>query len=94
MYVPKYFAETRVEVLHELMRTHPVATRVTDAPEDFIAQQRNAIVGLEIPIARLVGKYQASQNRTACDRHAVVEGLREEQREASLEMAEWVRRRE
>jgi transcriptional regulator len=35
-----------------------------------------AIVGIEIPIARIEGKWKASQNRPAVDRAGVVEGLR------------------
>ena len=38
--------------------------RVADAPADFIAAQMRAIVGVEIPIARIEGKWKASQNRT------------------------------
>jgi transcriptional regulator len=50
---------------------------VTDAPEDFIATQLRAIVGIEIRLTRLLGKWKASQNRPAADRHGVVAGLRE-----------------
>lgn len=51
---------------------------VTDAPEPFVAAQLNAIVGLEIPIARIEGKWKVSQNRTAVDQAGVAQGLREE----------------
>jgi transcriptional regulator len=50
---------------------------VGDAPEDFIAQQMRAIVGVEIEIADLRGKWKASQNRAQADRDGVVEGLTE-----------------
>jgi transcriptional regulator len=50
---------------------------VGDAPEDFIAQQMRAIVGVEIPIAELHGKWKASQNRNPADRAGVIEGLSE-----------------
>ena len=36
-----------------------------------------AIVGIEIPVTRLVGKWKTSQNRPAVDRAGVVKGLRE-----------------
>jgi transcriptional regulator len=49
--------------------------RVTDAPESFMAAQLNAIVGIEIPITRLLGKWKMSQNQTAADRAGVVQGL-------------------
>ena len=51
---------------------------VDDAPADFIAAQLKAIVGLEIPIARIEGKWKVSQNRPAVDRSGVVVGLRSE----------------
>ena len=48
---------------------------VGDAPEDFIAQQLRAIVGVEIAIADLRGKWKASQNRNQADREGVIAGL-------------------
>ena len=48
---------------------------VTDAPADFIVSQVKGIVGLEIPIARIEGKWKASQNRPMADREGVVTGL-------------------
>ena len=37
MYLPKYFAETDVGVMHELMRAHPLATLVTQGPDGLDA---------------------------------------------------------
>jgi transcriptional regulator len=51
--------------------------RVTDAPGEFVEQMLGAIVGLEIPVSRLVGKWKVSQNRPQADREGVVKGLRE-----------------
>jgi transcriptional regulator len=48
---------------------------VTDAPADFIAAQRKAIIGVEIEIADIRGKWKTSQNRGAADRAGVVAGL-------------------
>lgn len=61
---------------HEAGRAHPWA--VTDAPEPFVAAQLRAIVGLEIPIERIEGKWKMSQNRSEADRQGVAEGLRGE----------------
>jgi transcriptional regulator len=52
--------------------------KVTDAPEAFIGAQMKGIVGIEIPIARLEGKWKVSQNRPETDRAGVVAGLRDE----------------
>ncbi len=57
----------------ESARERPWA--VADAPADFIAQQRRAIVGVEIEILDIRGKWKASQNRNAADRTGVVAGL-------------------
>lgn len=48
-----------------------------DAPEDYIAGMKRAIVGLEIAITRLEGKWKLSQNRPDADRAGVVAGLRD-----------------
>jgi transcriptional regulator len=56
----------------------PDPWKVTDAPEDFVAAQIKGIVGIEIPIGRIEGKWKVSQNRTEVDRAGVVAGLREQ----------------
>lgn len=58
---------------HEGKRPKPWA--VTDAPEPFIAAQLKGIVGVEIPIDAISGKFKASQNRPMADRVGVAEGL-------------------
>lgn len=55
--------------------SRPAPWQVGDAPPDFIAKQLAAIVGIEIPVTRLTGKWKVSQNRTAADRAGVVTGL-------------------
>ena len=49
---------------------------VSDAPDAFIAAQVKGIVGLEIPLTRLDGKWKVSQNRPAVDQAGVAAGLR------------------
>ena len=51
---------------------------VADAPEEFIAAQLRGIVGVELPIDRIEGKWKASQNQPEGNRKGVVEGLRED----------------
>ena len=67
---------TRLTRTHESGRAEPWA--VTDAPADFIKAQLKGIVGFELPIVRLEGKWKMSQNRPAEDRTGVIEGLRRE----------------
>jgi transcriptional regulator len=59
----------------ERTRTEP--WQVADAPADFVAAQIRGITGIEIPIARIEGKWKVSQNRPEADRRMVVAGLRE-----------------
>jgi transcriptional regulator len=54
----------------------PEPWKVSDAPEPYFQSQLKGIVGIEIPIDRLEGKWKVSQNRPAIDRAGVVEGLR------------------
>lgn len=58
---------------HERDQAQPWA--VDDAPDDYIESQLRAIVGLEIAIASLEGKFKVSQNKNAADRDGVVKGL-------------------
>jgi transcriptional regulator len=60
---------------------------VGDAPEDFVAAQIRQIVGVEIALTALNGKWKASQNRNAADRAGVVAGLTEDGDVDALAMA-------
>ena len=51
---------------------------VNDAPESFISAQMQAIIGVEIPISEIDGKWKVSQNRPEADRKGVEDGLRNE----------------
>lgn len=64
---------TRLTEGREARRKEPWA--VADAPADYIRGQLKGIVGFELPIARLEGKWKMSQNRPAQDRAGVIEGL-------------------
>ena len=73
------WVRSHVEALtreHEGKRDIPWA--VTDAPADFIEKMVAAVVGIEISITRLVGKWKVSQNRSISDRVGVVEALERE----------------
>ena len=64
--------------------------KITDAPEDHIERSLKAIVGVELVITQIAGKWKVSQNRTAKDAQGVVSGLRQQADPASLAMADWV----
>jgi len=58
---------------HEGNREKPWA--VDDAPDDFIRAQMKGIIGIEIAISALEGKWKVSQNRPVADREGVAAGL-------------------
>jgi transcriptional regulator len=66
---------TRLTDRHEKERAD--RWRVTDAPAAFIQAQLKGIVGVRMPIMRLVAKRKMSQNRSAEDRAGVARGLSE-----------------
>lgn len=82
---------TRLTEGFEAARAEP--WQVTDAPDGFIENQLRAIVGIEIVISKLLGKWKASQNRPVADREGVVKGLSESNDADSLALAELVRER-
>jgi transcriptional regulator len=81
---------------HEADRTRATGEppwKVSDAPAAFVDSQLKAIVGIEIPISRIEGKWKASQNRLPEDRAGVVDGLRKGDDPMQHAMAELVRER-
>lgn len=65
---------------------------VDDAPAQYIEALTKAIVGIEISVDSMEGKWKTSQNRPESDRHGVVTGLRQLDSEASLAMADLIDR--
>ncbi len=64
---------TRLTERHEARQNK--AWKVADAPDDFVETMLGAIVGIEIELSSLVGKWKTSQNRSSADREGVVDGL-------------------
>ena len=58
---------------HEAPRDEPWA--VSDAPDDYISSMLRGIVGIEIVLSSLTGKWKVSQNRSPADRAGVARGL-------------------
>lgn len=79
----------QISHLTETQENHrPDPWKVSDAPECFIASLLNGIVGLEIPIEHIEGKWKVSQNRSSTDRQGVADGLRHE--DNALAMADLI----
>ena len=66
-------------ILAKLTRQHesnqPVPWKMTDAPADFIAEEMSQIVGIQIEIKHMVGKFKLSQNRSSQDTKNVAEAF-------------------
>lgn len=65
---------TRLTDLHE--HTRAVPWKVSDAPQDYLEGLLKHIVGVELTISRLEGKWKASQDEGEADRRGIEEGLR------------------
>jgi transcriptional regulator len=76
---------------HEAQFSKP--WNLQDAPAEYIEAMAKGIVGVELPIQRLEGKWKVSQNRSASDRDGVVHGLEELDSPESRAMAALVRER-
>ena len=66
---------------------YPKPWAVDDAPAPFIDGQVRGIVGIEIAITAIIGKWKVSQNRSEADRAGVVAGLEERQDDEARAMA-------
>jgi len=66
------FLETLTEG-HEAHRAEP--WQVADAPEKYIERMLTSIVGFEIAVSSLTGKWKLGQNRAAEDRAGIAAGL-------------------
>ena len=81
-------------VVARLTRTHEARSgaekpwKITDSSPEFIAQMLAAIVGIEIELTRLEGKFKLSQNKDARDIEGAAQGL---QAQGKLQLAEQMR---
>lgn len=84
-------AEWLAELLRALTQRQEGAAAtpwsVEDAPAEYIRRLSAAIVGIEMVVETLEGKWKVSQNQDAATRAAVAAGLRERGRGADMDMA-------
>ncbi|MNE07826.1 Protease synthase and sporulation protein PAI 2 [compost metagenome] len=66
-------------LLASLTRVHeaaePAPWKMADAPRDYIEAMVQAVVGIEIEVSQLVGKFKLSQNKEEGDRLGAVDAL-------------------
>lgn len=81
----------RLTMEHESTQLSP--WKVSDAPAEYIEKRLAAIVGIEIPIASLEGKWKVSQNQPASNRRGVIAGLGQRTDQELSSMAELMEKR-
>lgn len=64
------------ELTHQHERDRPEPWHVSDAPADYTTKMLRGIVGVEVQVSRLVGKWKLGQNRPIKDQEGMAAGLR------------------
>ena len=82
----------RLSQRHETRETTP--WRMAELPEPYVASMLTGIVGLEIAVSRLEGKFKLSQNRPAADRPRIIAALERREDADSRAVARLMRERE
>lgn len=81
-------------LLANLTRHHeagePTPWKMADAPRDYLETMVQAVVGIEIEVERLVGKFKLGQNKEAADRQGAIDAL---QAKGQIDLAEAMQRR-
>jgi transcriptional regulator len=81
---------TRLTQQHEAAQAEPWS--IADAPPDYIDAMLRAIVGIEIVLTSLTGKWKMSQNQSAANRAGAARALRLQAGEQAQAVAAWVDR--
>ena len=86
------------DLLHRLSERHETGSRqpwrMRDLPDSYVEGMLNGIVGLDMAVTRLEGKYKLSQNRPAGDRPRVIAALEDRGDSDALAIARLMRERE
>lgn len=76
---------TQLTQQHEANQANP--WRVTDAPPEFTQQRLAGIVGIELHIKKIQGKWKVSQNQPHKNRSSLINGLHAQKSDATTQMA-------
>lgn len=85
---PAWVREQIEALTHQQEAAMPAPWAVADAPADYVARLANGIVGIELEITRLTGKWKVSQNQPAQNQAGVARGLRSLGEEAAAALVE------
>lgn len=75
---PSWLLDHLVNLTGKQESTRPSPWQVSDAPDEYIERQLKGIVGVELEVTSLEGKWKVSQNKDEQDRSGVVSGLQQE----------------
>lgn len=78
------------ELTDTLESSQALPWKVSDAPRDFTDRMVSRLVGIEMPIDAIEGKWKTSQNRPLADQVGVVAGLKSRGDREALAMAELI----
>ena len=73
---PAWLRRVLGELTAEHERSQATPWSIDDAPADYIDKMLGAVVGIEVEIRRLTGKWKVSQNQPVANRAGVIAGLR------------------
>lgn len=77
---------TRLTEKHEAKLPRP--WKVSDAPDDYIANHLKGIIGFSMRIERLEGQWKLSQNKSHADYQGVIDGLKAREEPDAIHTAE------
>jgi transcriptional regulator len=83
----------RLTERHEAREPTP-PWRMQDLPEAYLASMLNGIIGIEIAVSRVEGKFKLSQNRPAADRPRIIAALERRDDADSQAIGQLMRERE
>jgi transcriptional regulator len=85
---PKWVRGAVGRLTKKMESSLPVPWKMADAPRDYLDGMLANIVGIEIPVSRMVGKWKVSQNRNEADRESAIAGLRSTGHPSNAAMAD------
>lgn len=88
---PRWVRGLVARLTQRMESTQPVPWKMGDAPSAYLDQMIEKIVGIEIAVERITGKWKMSQNRTTEDRTGAAQGLAAMGTDVASEVAALVR---
>lgn len=75
---PKWVLQQINDLTEAMEKDQETPWKTSDAPEEYILSQLKAIIGVEIPIDEIKGKFKVSQNQSPKDNAGVEQGFRQQ----------------